>query len=178
MTIANWAAQEKGGNKLNTDQVMELAWEARWTHEREGRPTTRLADEDPPSLLFTDKALKRHEGLTKAQSSLLTQARTGDIGLRDFLFKIGVPETATPYCECGKGRETVEHLVVWCCEPPKPRTWEPREIRSHRDLQLILQGAGTQNSRLARKVLDWLMDSGRLPQYRLARRLALEQAEE
>jgi hypothetical protein len=79
--------------------------------------------------------------------------------------------------ECGKGRETVEHLdlVVWCCEPLKPRTWEPREIRSHRDLHLIFQGAGTQNSRLARKVLDWLMDSGRLPQYRLARRLALEQ---
>ena len=133
---------------------MELAWEARWTHEREGRPTTRLADEDPPNLLFTDKALKRHEGLTKAQSSLLTQARTGDIGLRNFLFKIGVPETATPYCECGKGR---------------------RQIRSHRDLHLIFQGAGTQNGRLARKVLDCLVDSGRLPQYRLARRLALEQ---
>jgi len=45
-----------------------------------------MADEDPPTLLFTNKALKRHEGLTKAQSSLLAQAHIGDIGLRDYLF--------------------------------------------------------------------------------------------
>ena len=177
-TTARWAsARQEATKKLDTNQVVKLAWKARWNQQREGRPTTRLADDDPPNLLFTSKALKKHEGLTKAQSSLLTQARTGDIGLRDFLFRVKVPEVATPYCECGKGRETVEHLVVWCSEPPKPRTWEPYEIRSRRDLQLVLQGAGTDNTRLARKVLNWLMDCGRLQQYRLARRLALEQAD-
>ncbi|EAQ86759.1 predicted protein [Chaetomium globosum CBS 148.51] len=46
----------------------------------------------------------RHEGLTKAQSSLLSQARIGDIGLRDYLFRVKVPEVRTPYCECGKGQ--------------------------------------------------------------------------
>ena len=71
-----------------------------------------MADEDPPLLLFTNKALRRHEGLTKAQSSLLSQARIGDIGLRDYLFKVKVPEVRTPYYECGEERETVEHLVV------------------------------------------------------------------
>ena len=98
--------------------------------------------------------MKRHEGLTKAKSSLLTQARTGDIGLRDFLFKVKVPGVATPYCECGEGRETVEHLVVWCPIPLKRRTWEAREIRSHRDLQLVLQRVGARNAWLARKVLS------------------------
>ena len=80
-----------------------------------------MADEDPPLLLFTDRALRRHEGLTKAQSTLLSQARIGDIGLRDYLFKVKVPEVRTPYYECSKEREIVEHLVVWCPDPPRER---------------------------------------------------------
>jgi hypothetical protein len=121
--------------------------------------------------------LKKHEGLTKAQSSLLTQARTGDIGLRDFLFRIKVPKVPTPYYECGKGRETVEHLVVWCSQLQTQRTWKPQEIRSYRDLQLVLRGVGARGTRFMKKVLDWLMDCRQLLQYRLARRLALEAAE-
>jgi hypothetical protein len=70
-TIAEWAAQRRG-RKLDTNQVVELAWESRWKQQQEGRSTTRLANNDPPTLLFTDKALKKHKGLTKAQSSLLT----------------------------------------------------------------------------------------------------------
>ena len=71
-----------------------------------------MADEDSPTLLFTNKALKRHEGLTKAQSSLLAQARIGDIGLQDYLFQVKVPQVPTPYYTYSQGRETVEHLVV------------------------------------------------------------------
>jgi len=71
-----------------------------------------MADEDPPTLLFTNKALKRHEGLTKAQSSLLARAHIGDIGLQDYLFRVKIPEAPIPYYTYGQGRETVEHLVV------------------------------------------------------------------
>jgi hypothetical protein len=35
-------------------------------------------------------------------------------------------------------------------------------------------GVGTRSVRLVRKVLGWLMDSGRLLEYSLARRLELE----
>ena len=121
-----------------------------------------MADEDPPTLLFTNKALKRHEGLIKAQSSLLAQACIGDIGLWDYLFRVSVPEVPTLYCACGQGREIVEHLVVWCPDPPLQRPWEQRQIRSHRDLQTLFQGVPS-NTRLVRQVLGWLMDSGRLP---------------
>jgi hypothetical protein len=159
---------------------VELAWQARWEQQRAGQQglVRRIADEDPPALLFTNRALQRHEGLTKAQSTLLSQARIGDIGLRDYLFKVKVPEVRTPYCECGEGRETVEHLVVWCSNPPLQRPWDHREIRSHRDLQTVLRGVGARSVRLVRKVLGWLMDSGRLLEYRLARRLELETGEE
>ena len=119
-----------------------------------GTTATRPAYEDPPVYLFTDKALRRHEGLTKAQSSLLAQARTGDIGLRDYLFRRKVPGISTPLCECGEGRETVEHLVVWCTDPPQQKTWKNNEIRSRRDLQLVLRGVGARSARLARRVLN------------------------
>jgi hypothetical protein len=183
ITATQWASQrwkigERKDKELETDEVVELAWQARWENQRAGRPVERLADGDPPALLFTDKALERHEGLTKAQSTLLSQARIGVIGLRDYLFKVKVPEVYTPYCGCGEGRETVEHLVVWCSDPPLQRTWDRREIRSRRDLQTVLQVVGTRSGRLVRKVLGWLMDSGRLLEYRLARRLELETVEE
>ena len=110
--MAQWADQrwktgDKRGKKLKTDEVVELAWQARWEQQRAGQQgvgSRRMADEDPPTLLFTNKALKRHEGLTKAQSTLLSQARIGDIGLKDYLFKVKVPEVRTPYCGCGEGK--------------------------------------------------------------------------
>ena len=137
-----------------------------------------MADEGLAGPGFTDKVLKKHEGLTKAQSSLLTQARTGAIGLRDFLFKQQVPGILTPHCSCGEGRETVEYLIIWCPILPKPRTWLIREIRTYRDLSLILRGKGSRSIRLLKRVLGWLMDSGRLVEYKLARRLELEAEEE
>ena len=174
-----WKTGEKKNKKLTTNEVVELAWQTRWEHQRASRQrgSSRMADEDPPTLLFTNKALKKHEGLTKAQSSLLSQARIGDIGLRDYLFRVKVPEVRTPYCGCGEGRETVEHLVAWCSDPPLQRPWEQKGFRSHRDLQTVLRGVGARSVRLVRRVLGWLMDSGQLLEYSLARRLELEIAE-
>lgn len=182
ITVLQWADQrwktgEKKDAKLTTSEVVELAWTDRWKQQREGRPLVRLADMDPAILLFTNRGLRRHEGLTKAQSSLLTQTRTGDIGLRDYLFRRKVPGIPTPHCECGEGRETVEHLVVWCSDPPQQKTWDGNEIRSHRDLQLVLRGVGARSIRLVKRVLNWLMDSGRLLEYSLARKLELETGE-
>ena len=71
----------------------------------------------------------------------------------------------------------MEHLVVWCPDPPIQRTWKNNEIRSHWDLQIVLRGVGARSAGLARGVLSWLMDSGRLLEYSLARRLELETAE-
>jgi hypothetical protein len=75
----------------------------------------------PPVWLFTDAALKKHQSLTKAQSSLITQVRTGAIGLRAFLFKTRAPEALTPLWAYGEGPKTAKHLVIWCKNPPKDR---------------------------------------------------------
>ena len=68
----------------------------------------------------------------------------------------------------------MEYVVVWCSDPPLRRPWDHREIRSQRDLQTVLWGVGARSARLVKKILGWLMDSGRLPWYSLARRLELE----
>ncbi|EAQ86813.1 hypothetical protein CHGG_08066 [Chaetomium globosum CBS 148.51] len=172
-TIARWT-----GGIADTDRVVEDAWKARWLKEQDGRAITRPADDfdHQRETIFRNETLRRHDGLSKAKSSLLIQIRTGAIGLRDFLFARGVPEVLTPACECGEGRETAEHLVVWCLAPPLTRRWERTGIRTRRDFYSVLHGINPTTARLARRVLDWLMDSGKLPMYSLARRLELEAA--
>ncbi|EAQ82983.1 hypothetical protein CHGG_10801 [Chaetomium globosum CBS 148.51] len=172
-TVMRWT-----GGTVDTNRVVEEAWKARWLKERDGRAITRPADDfdHQQETLFRNETLRRHDGLNKAKSSLLIQIRTGAIGLRDFLFTRGVPEVLTPVCECGEGRETAEHLVVWCLAPPLTRRWERTGIRTRRDFYSVLHGINPTTARLARRVLDWLVDSGKLPMYNLARRLELEAA--
>lgn len=71
----------------------------------------------------------------------------------------------------------MEHLVIWCSNPPQQRTWDSKDIRSHRDFQTVLQGIGARSAWLVKKVLGWLMDSGLLLEYSLARKLELETEE-
>ncbi|EAQ86784.1 hypothetical protein CHGG_08037 [Chaetomium globosum CBS 148.51] len=172
-TVMRWT-----GGIVDTNTVVEKAWKARWLKERDRRAITRPADDfdHQQETLFRNKTLRRHDGLSKAKSSLLIQIRTGAIGLRDFLFPRGVPEVLTPACECGEGRETAEHLVVWCLAPPLTRRWERIGVRTRRDFYSVLHGINPTTARLVRRVLDWLMDSGKLPMYNLARRLELEAA--
>ena len=52
-------------------------------------------------------------GLSRAKSSILTQLRTGAIGLNDFLAVWNVPNI-TPEYECGWVHQTPKHIVVHC----------------------------------------------------------------
>lgn len=63
---------------------------------------------------------KRHKGLTRAQSSLLTQLRTNHLGLNAYLKDRRV--TTDPSCECGHYKETRQHLLLAC-----PRWREERK---------------------------------------------------
>ncbi|KAG5801061.1 hypothetical protein H9Q71_014357 [Fusarium xylarioides] len=99
-------------------------------------------DESPRfrSAALMDKAgwgphnLKRYRGLSRAQSTMLIQCRTGYIALNAFLHTIKVSQpdqplpqrvntaklltmaqaTDTTLCDCGRGPETVFHLFIQC----------------------------------------------------------------
>jgi hypothetical protein len=137
--------------------ALRTRWEERW------RAAPRSAAEalpQPPDA----KVLRLHEGLHKAESSILTQLRTGKIGLADFLYKAGVPEVASTACSCGYEQETPRHVTVFC-----PRFRDARErLRiggslSFRALLTSVEGV--------RRVTRWWLTMGILGQFQLASEL-------
>ena len=99
----------------------------------------------------------------------MTQARTGAIGLREFLFRQRVPDIPTPLCSCGNGKETVLHLVVEC-EHTRERS---RELTVHVGNELDLHRVLSVRTE-ANRLLGWILGLGRLREYRLAMELAEE----
>ncbi|KJR80391.1 uncharacterized protein SPSK_05228 [Sporothrix schenckii 1099-18] len=135
-------------------------WKALWQQDAgNGHSTGSLAARTP---CWTVKAVRRrHLHLTKAESSLLTQIRTGHIGLRAYLHWRDA--VGSPTCICGTADETPAHVLLSCtATPQKPPDW-PQTLT---DLDRRLQTGLT-----ARPLLRWLIRSGRLPEYSLAKEL-------
>ena len=109
---------------------------------------------------------------------MLTQIRTGKIGLRSFLHYRHVPTAPTPICSCGDGHETPRHIVLYCRLEAEGRErlrrWlGPRVLRTSRDFKELVG-----DRRTAGYIVRWLLGTGRLPQYGLAEALREEAAEE
>jgi hypothetical protein len=165
-----------------SEEGVEREWRLRFQSEvaavqrRHPRRLLEPADADPG---FSPKTLKRYSDLRKHESSLLVQARTGKIGLRAFLFQRQVPDVATPLCQCGEGRETAEHVVCYCLRWREQRAALEgrlgRALRTRRDFHTALSDA-----KEAGVVIRWLLSTGRIQEFRLARRLYTreEQGEE
>lgn len=83
-------------------------WAYNWEMEFKGRTTYKYTPEP------NRRILQLHYKLKKWQSAMLVQMRTGKIGLRDYLWKRKVPDFNHPGCECGEGRQTVEHILLRC----------------------------------------------------------------
>jgi len=94
----------------------------------------------------------------------VTQARTGRIRLVKFLYNRKVPGVLTAQCRCGGGGEMPGYIAVFCTEEAERRqhVWTGWRI----DYQQLI-GTNSEAKRLA----EWLIRSGRLGQFSLARRL-------
>ena len=102
------------GSTGTTRDALCRQWKQRW---ETGRRQERWAADRTLEKAFQGGHLRLYQGLKKAHSSILCQARTGRIGLRAFLFQRGVPEVNTPVCPCGEGPQTPEHLFSECLDP-------------------------------------------------------------
>src|SRR6201996_5113534 len=178
-TKARWASAWTSGVQT-TDDALKRDWEARWERLLTNANTDRFWRNEEPAdrPSFDGKALEKHTGLQKHESSLLTQIRTGKIGLRAFLFDRKVPDINTPRCSCGYARETVAHLALNCPEVEEDRERLRATLRTNPMQNSIDFRRATESKDKAAVLVRWELSLGRLREYRLAVRLEKDEEDE
>jgi len=82
-----------------------------------------------------------------------------------------VPTVPSPYYECGEGKETAEHLTMHCLLMSQGRRALAASLtvpfRTRRDF-----AEATARKRSAKTIVRWLLDTGRLREYHVAKLLA------
>ncbi|KAG7064329.1 zinc knuckle [Colletotrichum scovillei] len=103
-----------------------LAWD-RYRNDRSGK--VRNINRSTPALKenWGPESLKYYQGLTRAQSSMLFQCRSGVIGLNGYLFSLKANLVETHRCRCGHPMQTAEHLFAHC----KQLAFERSRLRKH-----------------------------------------------
>src|SRR6266480_6985275 len=97
--------KDKCQESLPTPKMLLSRWKQRWEAER---PEWGLLGTREPGRA----AVKQHAALHKAESAVITQIRTGRIGLAAFLNMVRVPGVESPACQCGWARETAAHVIA------------------------------------------------------------------
>lgn len=86
--------------------------------------------------------LQLYGALSSDHTAILIQARTGHCRLNKHLYQKGLRDSAL--CDCGKGEETIEHVILACPNWTEAR----RALRASvgdrcRDVPFLLGGWGT-----------------------------------
>jgi hypothetical protein len=110
--------------------------------------------------------------MLKHEASVLMQARTGCMGMAEFLFRRHIPDVPSPLCNCGHASKTPEHVLLRCSRTEDDR----QEIRqkvafialcTRRDLaQLTIK--------YPKLTAEWLLRTGRFSLYDKVQRLQEE----
>lgn len=166
--VKRWLATDPlNADRKTIQTTIVREWKERWQREVDrSRARHRGRAEEPADEPPAKERLKLHDGLQKAESSLLVQMRTGKIGLRAFLFERRVPDVMTPVCACGDGRETARHVAAYC-QLETTRRELPFAMRTHRDFDTAVKDP-TRAASLTR----WLMRRQRVGGYRVALQIA------
>ncbi|KAM7197923.1 hypothetical protein V8F20_006371 [Naviculisporaceae sp. PSN 640] len=97
--------------------ILKENMEKRWKAEQDAwwRENPGAAIQDLPIRLqgqWTKMYLTTHIKLTRAQSTMLVQLRSGAIGLGEHLFSVKL--ATSPGCSCGAPTQDVEHVLLRC----------------------------------------------------------------
>ena len=93
--------------------VFKRKWSVDWLNAKHGQTLFELRKTPHKKNvdIYTD--------VPKVTASTIIRARTGAIGLKGYLGSIRLADTKD--CECGRGKETVKHLVLNCSLPRMER---------------------------------------------------------
>ncbi len=89
-------------------QTAANEWATDWENETKGRKSYEYTP------IPGTKALEPHRGASKSLSSVITQLRTGKIGLNAYLHSRNVPGIDSPNCGCGYRLQSIEHVLLHC----------------------------------------------------------------
>ena len=135
-------------------------WKERWRESIKPNWDQRRIDSEEPA----PGRLQLYKYLRKAESSLLVQARTGCIGLSQFLRQRRVPTVPAAECRCGEGEETPKHIAINCSiENERRHLLYAGNTLDYHWLTNTPEGA--------KQFCKWFMETGRLQQFSLARTL-------
>ncbi|PPQ84290.1 hypothetical protein CVT25_013229 [Psilocybe cyanescens] len=143
------------------NEELKLIWKNRWDNS----PRAARFKNVDPDYAFT-KFRKISFSLSRAQSSLLVQVRTGHIPLNAYLYRINKsPTSKCPNCwECRGGEratETVEHYLFECRAYRNLRYELYLEIKTNRPSLEEL----TTDMTMAKQLLKYIAQTKRLKQY-------------
>jgi hypothetical protein len=103
-------------------QKVLAAWRNRWRVQEAQRQSNYWDQiKRPPD----SPVLQLHMGLRKAESTMVIQGQTSQIGLRHCLHKLRVPDYESSQCSYGIETETLRHVLLEC----------PHEIERRLDLR-------------------------------------------
>ena len=93
-----------------------IQWQKEWNNNTKAATTLRSIMKTKGALSGTKlyKAIKSRNTV-----STIARLRTGHCGLNDYLYKFNKRDS--PYCECGHGKETVNHYLIECKRYSKER---------------------------------------------------------
>lgn len=145
------------GQGENTWRTLQEKWKQKWESYR------RAHVDGPPATadLKAKEILKMRSQLPRRETTMATLVRSECIGLRAFLHKRRVPGFDNPACDCGGGRQTAKHTIMFCTK------W---------DRAALFEGAGSQDyrkmvstARGIRAITRWMISCGILEQFNLYR---------
>jgi hypothetical protein len=110
------------------------------------------------TMASSRKSLQLYDSLTKAESAILVQFRTGKIGFQAYLAAIGASDSAL--CNCRRSPQTIKHVLMECQEYDalRIRTWTGDGAGIPRTLNAFLT-----DPKRVKKTTQFVLNTGLIP---------------